>query len=248
MIRQSLPFLVITFFFISLFAYVKLTGPIPFSVNSITTSKTDTFNVTGEGKATVKPDIATITVGIQANGASAKEVQNQINTNINKVSDAIKKLGIDPKDIKTQNYSINPTYNYSSGDNQKIAGYAGSTNILIKVRNLDNANTVLDTAVAQGANQVGNISFDVEDKTKAENEARTMAVAQAKKKAQDAAKIAGFSLGKIINYSENQGGPPGPLPMMKAADSGQGLGGGGTQVEPGSNEIDLTVTLSYEIH
>ena len=247
MVHNFLPFLVITFFFLSLFAYVKLAGPIPFSVNSTTTSKSDTFNVTGEGKATVKPDIATITVGIQANGASAKEVQNQINTNINKVSDAIKKLGIDPKDIKTQNYSINPTFNYNSGDNQKITGYSGSTNILIKVRNLDNANNVLDTAIAQGANQIGNISFDVEDKTRAEAEARIMAVAQAKKKAQDAAKIAGFSLGKIINYSENQGGPPGPLPMMKA-DSGQGLGGGGTQVEPGSNEIDLTVTLSYEVN
>lgn len=246
MTRLFLPFLVIIFFFLSLFAYVKFAGPIPFSINSITTSKTDTFNVTGEGKVTVKPDIATITVGIQANGTSAKDVQDQINKNINKVSDAIKKLGIDQKDIKTQNYNINPTYDYTGG-NQKITGYSGNTNLVVKVRKLDNANSILDAAIAQGANQVGNISFDVEDKTKAENEARTMAVAEAKKKAENAAKIAGFSLGKIINYSENQGRMLEPVPMMKAADSGMGLGGGGTQVEPGSNEINLTVTLSYEI-
>ncbi len=243
MVRYFLPFLVIIFFFLSLFIYIKFAGPIPFSINSTTTSKSDTFNVTGEGKVTVKPDIATVTVGVQAQGSSAKNVQDLINQNIAKISGGIKNLGVDPKDIKTENYNINPNYDFTG--TQKITSYTGNTNLVIKVRNLDNANKVLDVAVAAGANQVGNISFDVEDKTKALNDARTLAVADAKKKAEDAAKIAGFSLGRIINYSEGPIGQP-PIPLsMTSADSGKARSS--TQIEPGSNEIDLIVTLSYEI-
>lgn len=82
------------------------------------------------------------------------------------------------------------------------------------MRNLDNINNVIDTATANGANQISGVSFDVDDKTKAQDEARQKAVNEAKKKAAEASKIAGFKLGRIINYSENfQAGlhPPGVL-------------------------------------
>jgi uncharacterized protein YggE len=93
---------------------------------------------------------------------------------------------------------------------------------------------------------VGGISFDVDDKTKAQNEARQLAVADAKSKAENAAKMAGFSLGRIINYSEDFGGAPRPFPMMAKADVSAG-GGVPTEVQTGTNEITVTVTLSYQI-
>jgi uncharacterized protein YggE len=73
-----------------------------------------------------------------------------------------------------------------------------------------------------------------------------LALNSQKKKATNAAKIAGFSLGRIINYSEDFGTAPRPIPMLAKTDV---AGGGGvpTQVEPGSNEIAVTVTLSYQI-
>src|SRR3989344_1456639 len=211
-----LPVIGATVFFLLLFSVTKLFGPIPFSVNSVTTTKFTTFDVTGEGKVTVKPDVASVTVGIQATGSTVKTVQEQINSVINKVSDAVKKLGVDAKDIQTTNYSINPTYDYSGG-NQKITGYSASTNLLIKVKQIDKINQVIDAATQNGANQVSGISFDVLDKTKIENEARAKAVVEAKEKAQNAAKIAGFKLGKIINYSENMDGYP--VPMMRSLDA-----------------------------
>ncbi len=234
----------IVLFFVLLFGYIKLAGPIPFAINSVTTNKTDTFNVTGEGKVSVKPDLALVSVGVQTQGASVKATQDQLNSSINAVSATIKALGIDQKDIQTENYNIYPSRDFQSA-NQKITGYSASTNLSIKVRDLDKVNDVIDAATKAGANQVGGIGFDVDDKSKAEDEARSKAVAEAKKKAQQAAKIAGFSLGRIINYSEDFGG--GPRVFNTASLQVAGAAPKSTQVEVGSNEVVVNVTLSYEI-
>ncbi len=238
--------LLIAFFFLLLFAYTKLAGPIPFSVTSVTTQKTDTFTVTGEGKVEMKPDIATTTVGVQAQGATVKAVQQELNSKINQVSAAVKKISVADKDIQTTNYSISPTYDYRE-PTQKILGYSASTQLMIKSRNLDKINEVIDAATGAGANQVGGISFDVDDKTKAENEAREKAVADAKRKAETAAKAAGFSLGKIINYNENLGLYGGPMPMYAKAEGAMSVDRAPTQVEQGSSEVTVSVSLSYEI-
>ena len=238
-------FLTIPVFFLSLFIYTKLTGPIPFSVNQTTTNKTDLFTVTGMGKVAVSPDIARITVGIQENGPTVKAAQDTMNTKINAVSDSIKKIGIDKKDIKTTNYSIQPNYDYANGK-QNITGYSAQTNLEIIVRELEKANSVIDVATGAGANTVGGLTFDVEDKSKAENEARKLAVQEAKKKAEEASKTAGFTIGKMLNYQEsfNRFGEPRPLMMAAKADMNESVQ---TELEPGSKDLTLTVTMSFEI-
>ena len=209
------------------------------------TAKSETFNVTGEGTATVKPDIAIINAGVTSQGPTVKAAQDQLNTSINKVSEAIKKLGIEGKDIQTTNYNINPDIDFQSGT-QRITGYNASTNLTIKVRKIDLANEVIDAATANGANQVGGIRFDVDDKSKVQDEARKKAVESAKRKAENAAKIAGFSLGRLVNYSEGFNGGPRPLPVgLNAVESAAKVSD--TSIQPGSSEIKVTVTLSYEI-
>ena len=234
-------------FFLSLFIYTKFVGPIPFSMTSYVTTKTDTFSVTGEGKATAIPDIAVVNVGVTAQGGTVAQVQQQLNTKMNKVLGAVKNLGVDAKDIQTTNYNISPQYDYQQ-PTQQITGYQANTNLTINVRAMDKANTVIDAATANGANDVGGITFDVSDKTKAQDEARQLAIAEAKKKAATAAKAGGFSLGRIVNYNEDFGNTPRPV-MFATADSAGGAAPktAPTQVEPGSNEITVDVTLSYEI-
>ena len=244
--QKVLPaFLLIILSFVTLFGYTRLLGPIPFSVRSVTTNKNDVFSVTGEGEAVVKPDIVLVNVGIEASGNSVTQVQNQINATISKVAASLKELGVNEKDLKTTNYNISPAYDWNSG-RQRIIGYNASTNLSVKVRDIDKINEVIDAATANGANQVGNITFDVDDKTKAEEEARKQAVDEAKKKAVEAARIAGFKLGKIINYSEGRNDLPQPVLLRESANVGMG-GGAPTEVQPGSSEIKIFVTLSYEI-
>ena len=116
----------------------------------------------------------------------------------------------------------------------------------IKVRDFSKINSVIDTATADGANQIGGLSFTVDNPEKFQAEARKEAIAKAKLKAEDIARESGINLGRIINVSE--GYNMAPLPMYAQAEKTVGMGGGGTptQVEPGSSEISVTVTLSYE--
>ncbi len=237
-------------FFALLFGFTKLLGPIPFDINSVTTSKSDAFSVTGEGKVDAKPDSATVRLGVVARSATSEAAQNLLNTNINKVIAAVKQLGISEDKIKTENYNIYPEYNPTPvtrdvPDKDNITGYTANTNITVTVDTAELANKVLDAGKINGANQVGGVDFQVKDKTAALNEARAKAVEDAKKKAEDAARIAGFKLGKIINYSE--GGSGGyPTPMYAKAEDARGSGAP-AQVQPGTNEISVSVTLSYEI-
>ncbi|KKQ15004.1 MAG: hypothetical protein US28_C0025G0027 [Candidatus Daviesbacteria bacterium GW2011_GWA1_36_8] len=245
LIANTVSFLIKSIIFLLLiFLYIKFAGPIPFSVNSTTTSKSDAFSVTGEGKADIKPDFGTLRVGVTANAQTVEAAQSQMNTSINKVTDALKNAGIASDDIQTENYNVNPNYDYTSGT-QKITGYNANTNLVIKIRDINKANQIIDLTTQNGANQLGGLTFENLDKSKAEDEARIKAVEDAKKKASRAAQAAGFSLGKLVNYQESFGGQP---PIIYAADRALPQSGGGdTQEEPGTNEIVVNVTLSYEV-
>ena len=204
--------------------------------------------VTGEGKATAVPDIAKVTAGITDSGPSLTQVQNSVNKKSQSLVAALKKLGIEDKDIKTTSYNISPQSDYQSNP-PKITGYQVSINYEVTVRNTDKINDVLTTVTGAGANLVGGVSFDLGDdaKNKAMDSARHDAVAQAKENAQSLAKASGISLGKIINVTESQNGSPRPVLVSEKA---VGVGGAAPvtpNIQPGTTEIDLTVSLSYEI-
>jgi uncharacterized protein len=235
-------------FFILLFVFAKWGPAINFS--TITQTKGEPFVVSGEGKVSVTPDIAKVTLGIEETGASLKTVQNAVNTKSKILTDAVKKLGIAESDIKTTSYNVYPQYDYLNSA-QRITGYQVSTNYEVTVKDFDKVNDIVVAATASGANMVGNVSFDLNEKTKTEkmNEARALAVKDAKGKAEGLAKAAGINLGKVINVSENQN--QGIRPVAFADKSVTGMGGGTPvaqpNIQPGTTELDVTVSLSFEI-
>lgn len=237
----------IVIFFVLLFVYSKFGPSLPISVLSQT--KGEPMMVSDTGKVAVVPDIAKVTVGIEAQGQILKRVQDETNTKSKSLTDALKKLGVKENDIKTTNYSVNPEYDYQSQP-FRINGYRVSTNYEVKILDFELVNDVLTAATDAGANVIGNISFEVneETKTKLTQEAREKAVKLAKAKAEGLAKAAGITLGKIINVTESLGiDYPRPIMYSKeiaigAADSTQVA-----NVTPGETEISVTVNLSYEI-
>ena len=201
--------------------------------------------VSGTGKVTAVPDIATVSLGIEENGVSLKEAQTQVNTKSKSLTSALKKMGIDGKDIKTTSYNVYPEYDYESTP-QKIKGYRVSTDYTVKIRDFDKVNDVLAKATEVGVNNIGGINFEVNEETKKERlqEAREGAVKEAKEKAEELAKAAGISLGKIINVSESQGDYyPGPRAMLE--QSGTGITK--PEIQPGETELSVTVSLYYEV-
>ena len=172
-------------FFILLAVYTKLVGPIEFRVNQISTQKAAFFDVSGEGSATTIPDQAETTLGITISQSTVAAAQTQANEVINNIIKNLKDNGVEEKNITTQNYYINPNYNYSSGSN-RIRGYTVSANLLVKFTDFDKLNQSLDSAVTLGANQIGGVSFTLIPKytAEAQDQAREEAVPQAKRKAE----------------------------------------------------------------
>jgi uncharacterized protein len=247
-IQKSLPaFLVIIFFFLVASVYSKFGNPLPFSVNSTVTNKTDVFTVTGEGTVLIKPDIAYVNVGIQKSATTVKQAQSQINEVMNQIVAGLKTLDVDSKNIQTTNYYINPNYDWKDGT-QKITGYSASTQLKIKITDLDKINDVIDSATTNGANQVSNITLDVDNRDEAEDSARKDAIAQANKKAEAAAKSAGFKLGKIINYYESSNDSNFVRPIAYDLKAAGGMEQSATtNIQTGSEEVKIIVNLSYQI-
>ncbi|MCL4386973.1 SIMPL domain-containing protein [Patescibacteria group bacterium] len=256
----------LVFFFLGLFIYTKLAGPIPFYINSVNTTKTDLFNVEGTGTATAVPDTGVVNLGITQTSTTVADAQSKTNTIANKIIEDIKKLGIAEKDIKTTNYSVTPNYGTNprplpgqpqtmmypiqpptGGSEQQIIGYTVTQNLEIDVKQMDKTNKIVDTATADGANLVGQVSFSFSDemKTKLENKARTDAIKEAKQKAQNLAGLSGIRLGKLINVVESNQIRPWGMMGTSIKSSGQDLQPP-TNITPGENTVSITVTLFYE--
>ncbi|MGA3292142.1 MAG: SIMPL domain-containing protein [Candidatus Microgenomates bacterium] len=234
------------FIFILLFVFAKWGPPINF--NSITQTKGEPLVVQGTGKSFVAPDIAKVDLGIQETGGDLKTVENSVNTKSQNLVTQIEKLGIAESDIQTILYNVYPQYDYTA-PTQEITGYQVSTEYEVTVRDFTKINDLLSTSTSAGANTIGSVTFDLSDNLKNQKlqEARDEAVTEAKTKATGLAKAAGITLGNIINVSEET--PSNVTPLMLPAS-----GGGVTEktvtppsIQSGTTEIDVTVSLSYEI-
>lgn len=236
--------LVSVFVFVALSYLTNFLGPLKLSLNTKNIDQQNFFSVDGEGTVSVKPDIALVNVGFVVQDLSVVTGQKKANEVINNTTTALKALGITEKDIKTTAYNIYPNYNYLNGK-QTLNGYTINIGMIIKVRNFDLLNRVVDSATASGINQISGISFDVENKDDATNIARKEAVKSAKDKAQKLASLAGIKLGRIVNVREGQVVNPVPYLPMSAKAVGGGVADN-TQVQPGQTEVKVSVTLDYE--
>jgi len=239
----------ILFFFVCLFLYTKFVGPLPFSINSVQTTKTNLFQVSGDGKATAVPNTALISFGVTKQAATVADAQNQTNSTINSILDAIKQLGLDTKDITTTNYSIYPNYDYSTGK-QSATGYTVSQNIELKLSPIEKASKAVDIVTANGANNVSGISFILDDQSQKQlqDKARKMAIDTAKQKAQSLANIAGIHLGRIVDIQENTNTP---IPLRFGAVTNKApltADSTPTQLPSGETTVNTTVTISYETY
>lgn len=209
-----------------------------------------TITVSGEGKASGTPDIAELSFGVQTGRrASAKEAMAVLKREMNSVIEATKKAGIEDKDINTEQFSLNPAYDWTSGQ-QILRGYEATQSLRVKVRNLDSVSDVLAAATGAGANQAGSVSFGIDNPESVRAQAREKAITQAESKAKTLAAELGMSLGKIKGFSEGSNGytPPYPMASMKAMDSNAVGGGGEAPAIPvGDQEVQLQVSITYEL-
>jgi len=218
------------------FSYI---GQAERSVRSIT--------IDAEGEITARPDIANVTMGVTSEGASVAEAQEENTQIMNKLISNIKTLGINEEDITTTNYNVFPKYKYSEEEGQNIDGYQVSQNISIKIRNLDNAKSVIAFAGELGVTNVSGLSFTLDDREIYINQAREKALIKVKEKASALANNLGVNIISIASYSEYESGQPGPYPLRAYSEFDTGLGGAPPEIEEGTTDIKMNVSVTFEI-
>jgi len=205
-----------------------------------------TFSVSGEGKEVVVPNIAKIRIGVISEGLDLTTLQKENSEKMNRIINFLKEKGIDEKDIQTENYSVTPKYDYSKST-YRIVGYTISQDLKVKVRDLSNIGEILSQAVNYGANNVSGPNFTVDDKEVYLEKAREKAIKNAKEKAEKIAKTVGFRLGKIVSIIESSLYEPYPVMLKEIGVGGESLPVFQPQIQPGSQEIKVQVTITYEI-
>lgn len=215
-----------------------------------------TITVQGKGEIYVKPDIATVSFGVTSESLDVAKAQTESAEKINAIMAALKKEGVADKDIKTTNYNIYPryeypakvtTYGYIQEGKRTLAGYVVTQNVVIKIRELAKAGTIITTLGSLGATDVSGLSFEVDNDDAVKAQARAEAIAEAKAKAETMADALGVKLVRIVGFGEDYYYPV----MYRAAtlDTANGMGGAGAvpEIATGENVVTSNVSVTYEI-
>ena len=226
---------------------IYLLGNMFYQFSSLPENAPQDFSVSGEAKAYIKPDVAVFSLGVRTEGFKSADVVSENNRKMNAIIEAIKNEGVDEKDIKTTGYNLYPQYDYTEARGRVFAGYVLDQQVTVKVRNFDKISSVLDKATSSGANTVGDLQFTLDNPESARAEARENAIKQAKEKAENIAKSSGLKLLKLVNVSESYGGYPMPLYGMGGAVLEKSDSSIAPDIQPGQQEINVTVYLTYRV-
>lgn len=204
------------------------------------TTSQHAITVTGDGSVLASPDTAHVTLGVQIQNAELAAAQSQATTKMTAVIDSLTKNGINAKDIKTVNYAIYVNQDPAKGSGA-VTGYTVVNQVEVKISQIDKVGTIIDAAVAAGANNVGGIQFSIENVDALLQQARQQAMDDAHNKALQLAKLGGVTLGMPVSISEGTSTPPMPY-SVGARDT---AASGAVPIQTGQNKISVTVTVSY---
>lgn len=226
-------------------AAVALTAP----VLAAESAPPRSISVTGQGEASGKPDLATLDAGVQTFAGTVLEASRENQAVVDRIFSALEEQGIAEKDIQTANYSIWPEQEWPRGETggkPRITGYRVSNTVHVKVRDIEAVGEVLAAVTDAGANSVNGIQFGVENTDALEAEARRLAMADARARAESLADLAGVGLGDVltISMSASPGYPrPYAAARMEMADAGAPVPG----IALGEQSIAVSLHVTYAI-
>lgn len=201
------------------------------------------ISVTGEGRVTAVPDMAVVQVGVQEQARDASIALRAVSEGLEAVLADLAEAGVAASDVQTSSVSVSPVYDRRQAADPVLTGYVASSSLSVKVRDLDTLGGILDDVVGSGANQLNGLSLTLADPAPMRDDARRLAVADARAKAELYAEAAGVSLGRIVSLSD--GSSPSPVPMQRFAMAEAAA----MDVPIATGELDLVqgVAITFEI-
>jgi len=193
--------------------------------------------VTGEGSVNVPPNYAQIRIGVTTRTKTVKEAINTNSKLMVAVIAALKDVGIAENDIQTARFSIQPNYTDSRVE-PKLSGYNVSNHVNVTIREISKVGELLDRAVAAGATDVGDLSFLISDASKALDQAREAAIADARRKAEVYAKASAVRLGRVEWITEDTASGPAVLANKREAS---------VPIASGEDTVRVQLTVGFQI-
>lgn len=209
------------------------------------TDATRTINVSGEGRVSLTPDIVTMQLGVDIRNADLGAAQSEAATTMDAVIAALRGRGIAERDIQTSGYNIWLEYDYSK-ETQTVVGYHVSHMVTVTVRDISQAGATIETAINSGATAVNGVWFGLSDPSEATRQARELAIADAREKAEELARLTQSTLGPVQTISENYSSSQ-PIPYP-AAERMADTAASAPTINPGQTEVVLSVQVSWAIN
>ncbi|MES2014630.1 MAG: SIMPL domain-containing protein [Patescibacteria group bacterium] len=224
--------------------------------DTISQPASNVITVTGEGKVSAAPDIATISFSISEDADTSAHAQDAAAKKVNVALQLLKNLKVADKDVKTSSYNIFPRYSQPTpcygtapcvyNQEQKIIGFTASETVEVKVRNIDDTGKVLSALGDAGVTNLYGPNFSVDKQDDLKAEARKEAIEKARTQAKQLASALGVRIVRVVNYSENGAYP---VVYMKTGMMSAGAAPAREDISTptGENEIVVDVSVTYEI-
>jgi len=205
-----------------------------------------TITATGTGRAEGSPDLLTVTIGVQTNGATAQGTLADNNAKAQALIAKLKADGVADKDLQTSQLQVSPNYALPTPNSQpRILGYAVTDLVTAKLRDLAKAGTLIDNAVASAgdAARVDGISYSIDDASALLAAARADAVRQAQARAKTMADAAGVGVGQVRTITDLT---QSPSPMYSAAPAAS-AGSSAVPLQAGTEQLSVQVSVVVDI-
>ena len=202
-----------------------------------------TLSLSAQGEVQVRPDLATVNVGVGDDAATAAEALARNRSRMGSVVAALRRLGVADVDVQTSELTLEAQYVDDGKTPRRLSGYHVANTVAVRLHDLSRAGSVLDALVAAGADQVNGVGFALADPQAAEDQARRLAVKALQAKAELYAAAMGYRIQRLVRLSE--GGDSSPVPMM--ARMMVRAGPTPTPVEAGELTVRVQVSAEYEL-
>jgi len=202
------------------------------------------ITVSGSGEASGEPDVAVLSLGVEARADSVGAAREQAANSMDAMLDALKQGGVEEKDIQTTRFNVQPVYDFSN-NKQELIGFTVSNIVTAKIRQIDDTGDLIDAAVVAGGDlaRVENLTFTIDDPSTLEQEARVEAMEEARSKAETLAQAGGIELGAPISISETGGVVPVPFGAADLARAEEAS----TPIQVGELDVTVTVQVVYGV-
>jgi hypothetical protein len=204
---------------------------------------TPTISVNGQGTVFLAPDVADLTVTVSRSAAVSRQALSAANRTANAIVSALRAAGVPASGIQTEGVDVSAR-SVRTGK-RRVRRWTAVETLAVHVADVRLAGTVIDRATASGASSVSGPSFSFSDPSAGRIAATRAALADARRRADDAAAAIGYTVTGVQSVQLD----PQSVPVFAGAPTSAGSSGAGvpTTIHPGTQEVDAQVQVVFTI-